>query len=191
MELQAELHLLKIYCFKVSDLRKRFVGTERGSYGSEASGSIEKTSIDTAFEASKELGLLALRSCHRYLHDMGNAFDTVKGKLEYNACLLVVAGTTSSWRKIRLGCFTSILEEKGFTLFALSDPIGDRLLAPTRAGHRGLIKEVSFCLSSWPDPPKKTAIVPTGAIARARLRDHELLAARVIRYLSPLDPTLR
>ncbi len=36
----------------------------------------------------------------------------------------------------------AILEEKGFALFdRFKDPIRDRLLAPRRLGHRGLIKE--------------------------------------------------
>ena len=142
-----ELHLLEdVLPFKVSDLRERFVGTERGQLLER----VPQESIERDFALVPELWRLKAstpRLCavvHRYLHDMGNAFDAVKETLEHNACLVIVCGDNLiGGARIRTwDVLQTILEGKGFTLFdRFSDPISDRLLAPKRSGHRGLIKE--------------------------------------------------
>ena len=80
--------------FKVDDLRERFVGTERGRLlETVPPGSIKR---DFALvPALRELSDGAPRLCavvHRYLYDMGNAFDTIEETLDDNACLVVVCG---------------------------------------------------------------------------------------------------
>ena len=142
-----ELHLLEdVLPFKVRDLREHFVGTERGQLLERVS----QESIEKNFALVPELRCLqtsAPRLCavvHRYLYDMGNAFDALKETLERNACLVIVCGDNliGGIRIRTWSVLQTILEAKGFTLVdRFSDPIGDRLLAPTRAGHRGLIKE--------------------------------------------------
>ena len=142
-----ELYLLEnVMPFKVDDLRERFVGTERGRLlETVPPGSIER---DFALvPALRELSDGAPRLCavvHRYLYDMGNAFDTIEETLDDNACLVVVCGDNliggvriCTWQALQ-----AILERKGFRLVdRFSDPIRDRLLPPARLGHKGLIKE--------------------------------------------------
>ena len=142
-----ELHLLEgVLPFKVSDLRERFVGRERGSLLE----GVPRESIDRDWTLAPVLRRLKVRKprlcavVHRYFHDMNNAFDAVKETLEDGACLVVVCGDNliggtkvCTWKVLH-----EIIEQKGFKLFdRFRDPIRDRLLAPKRLGHKGLIKE--------------------------------------------------
>lgn len=142
-----ELYLLEgVLPFRVGRLRERFVGTERGRLLESVPGE----SIERDLAVIPALGELKIRAprlgavVHRYFYDMGNAFDTVKGILGDSACLVVVCGDNlvggvriSTWRVLH-----AILEDRGFELFdRFRDPIRDRLLAPGRLGHKGLIKE--------------------------------------------------
>ena len=142
-----ELYMLEdILPFKVSNLRERFVGTERGRLLERVS----EKSIERDFALMPELERLAIsapRLCavvHRYLYDMRNAFDVIKETLKRRACLVIVCGDNlvggvriCTWKVLH-----AVLEEKGFTLFdRFSDRISDRLLPPVRLGHKGLIKE--------------------------------------------------
>lgn len=142
-----ELYLLEdVLPFKVNDLRERFMGTERGRLLE----TVPRESVERDFAsvpALRELSDVAPRQCavvHRYFYDMDNAFGTIKGTLDDNACLVVVCGDNliggvriCTWRALQ-----TILEEKGFRLVdRFSDRIRDRLLPPARLGHRGLIKE--------------------------------------------------
>ena len=142
-----ELYLLEdIIPFKVSEVRERFVGTERGQLLER----VPRESIERDFSLAPELERLkagAPRLCavvNRYLYDMDNAFDAVKGILNDDARLVVVCGDNliggiriRTWKVLH-----AIVEKKGFVLFdRFRDPIRDRLLAPRRLGHRGLIKE--------------------------------------------------
>ena len=142
-----ELYLLEdVLPFSVSDLRERFVGRERGRL----LDGVPRESIERDFALAPVLRHLRARDrrlgevVHRYLYDMDNAFDAVKRTLDDNACLVVVCGDNLiGGVKIRTwGVLHAILEQKGFVLFdRFSDPIRDRMLAPRRLGHRGLIKE--------------------------------------------------
>lgn len=142
-----ELYLLEdVLPFKVSEVRERFVGTERGRLLER----VPRDSIERCFSLVPQLeGLMAKdpRLCavvNRYLYDMDNAFEVVKGILEDDARLVVVCGDNliggvriCTWKVLH-----AIIEKKGFVLFdRFRDPIRDRLLAPRRLGHRGLIKE--------------------------------------------------
>ena len=142
-----ELYMLEdILPFKVSNLRERFVGTERGRLLERVS----QESIERDFALIPELERLVVsapRLCavvHRYLYDMSKAFDVIKETLKHRACLVIVCGDNlvggvriCTWKVLH-----TILEEKGFTLFdRFSDRISDRLLPPVRFGHKGLIKE--------------------------------------------------
>ena len=142
-----ELHLLEdVLPFKVNDVRERFVGTERGRLLEGVPGeSIER---DLALvPVLKRLKARSPRLCavvHRYLYDMDNAFDVVKERLDHDGCLVVVCGDNliGGMRIRTWNILHAIIKEKGFVLFdRFRDPIRDRLLAPRRSGHKGLIKE--------------------------------------------------
>ncbi len=150
-----ELYLLEdMLPFKVSDLRERFVGRERGRLLE----GVPRESIERDLALVPALGRLKARDrrlsevVHRYFYDMDNAFDAVRRTLDENASLVVVCGDNliggvniRTW-----GVLHAILEQKGFVLFdRFRDPIRDRMLAPRRLGHRGLIKEEvvsAYCL---------------------------------------------
>lgn len=142
-----ELYLLEdMLPFKVREVRERFVGTERGRLLEQ----VPLDSIERDFSLVPQLKSLKAkdpRLCavvNRYLHDMDNALEVVKGILEDDSRLVVVCGDNliggvriCTWKVLH-----AIIEEKGFVLFdRFRDPIRDRLLAPRRLGHRGLIKE--------------------------------------------------
>ena len=142
-----ELYLLEdVLPFRVSDVRERFVGTERGRLLE----GVPRESIERDFALAPELGRLKARAprlcaiVHRYLYDMANAFEAVKRTLDDDARLVVVCGDNliGGMRVCTWKVLHAIVEEKGFVLFdRFSDPIRDRLLAPRRLGHRGLIKD--------------------------------------------------
>ena len=142
-----ELYLLEgILPFKVEEVRDRFVGTERGRLLE----GVPRESIERDFSLAPELKEIEARDqrlcavVNRYLYDMDKAFDAMKGTLDDDARVVVVCGDNliggirvRTWRVLH-----AILKEKGFVLFdRFRDPIRDRLLAPRRLGHRGLIKE--------------------------------------------------
>ncbi len=142
-----ELHLLEdVLPFQVDDLRERFIGTERGDLLSR----VPKETLDWSLRAVPELKVLQRRNSrlaavvHRYLHDMGRAFDVVKECLDPNGCFVLVCGDNllaglriRTWHALQ-----RLLQERGFQLFdRFADPIGDRLLPPKRFGHKGLIKQ--------------------------------------------------
>ena len=105
---------------------------------------------DASLRAVPELKALQRRNSrlaavvHRYLHDMGRAFDVVKECLDPNGCFVLVCGDNllaglriRTWHALQ-----RLLQERGFQLFdRFADPIGDRLLPPKRHGHKGLIKQ--------------------------------------------------
>ena len=142
-----ELYSLEaVLPFSVSNLRDRFVGTERGRLLER----VPQESIERDFRlapALVELKARAPRLCavvHRYLDDMSNAFEAVKRVLDEDACLVIVCGDNlvGGVRICTWAALHRILDEQGFALFdRFRDPIRNRLLAPVRFGHKGLIKE--------------------------------------------------
>ena len=79
---------------------------------------------------------------------MDNAFDNIRNSMKPKASLVLVCGDNliggiriRTWKIL-----THMLERKGFVLFDwFSDPIENRMLAPKRCGHKGLIKEEVVC----------------------------------------------
>lgn len=146
-----ELYVLEgLLPFRVEDLHDRFIGTERGNLLS----GIPESILEKNYSVLPSLRTLERRKprlaavVHRYLHDMGCAFDTFKQCLEPKARLILVCGDNliggiriCTWQLLR-----QMLEERGFRLFDMfSDKILDRMLAPKRCGHKGLIKEEVVC----------------------------------------------
>jgi hypothetical protein len=142
-----ELHLLEgLTPFRINQLRGNFVGTERGALLDEVPTATRERNVQLV----PKLRVLESRQTrlahvvHRYLCDMAHAFNHVQQCLAPKGCLVLVCGDNlvgglriQTWRILQ-----RLLEDRGFRLFdRFSDPIGDRLLAPKRCGHKGLIKE--------------------------------------------------
>ena len=142
-----ELHFLEgMLPFRVDDLRERFVGTERGRLLE----GVPRESMEINCSLVPALLELTTRDprlsavVHRYFHDMSSAFDVVSSLMRDEGCLVVVCGDNlvGGMRIRTWAVLDKLLQTKGFSLFdRFSDRIRDRLLAPTRLGHRGLIKE--------------------------------------------------
>lgn len=142
-----ELYLLEsLLPFRVDALKECFVGTERG----DLLASVSAEQIVRQRKLIPQIRLLAGKSprseavVHRYLYDMGNAFDIIKKCLNRKGTFVLVCGDNliagvriRTWRILK-----EMLVERDFRLFdSFTDPIGDRMLAPKRCGHKGLIKE--------------------------------------------------
>ncbi len=142
-----ELHLLEgIFPFKITNIRERFIGTERGDLlrgipESVIANNIQRNSCLYMLEKkNKRLSLVV----HRYLYDMDSTFEVIKKCLEPNGIFVLVCGDNllGGLRIPTNQILEQMLEEKGFELFdSFSDVICDRLLPPKRNGHKGLIKE--------------------------------------------------
>ncbi len=142
-----ELYLLEgILPFKVDDLRQRFIGTERGALLE----NIGPNEINAHLRMVPHLRALQRSTprlaavVHRYVHDMGATFEALRARLESGGICVVVCGDNliggfriPTWRILE-----RLLAARGFVLFdRFRDSIQDRLLAPKRCGHKGLIKQ--------------------------------------------------
>ena len=142
-----ELHLLEgLLPFQTGDIQECFIGTERG----DLLAGISSEQIQRQRERIPQIKKLAKKSprseaiVHHYLHDMGNAFDIIKKCLKRNGTFVLVCGDNliggvriRTWQILR-----DMLVERGFKQFdSFTDIIKDRILAPKRCGHKGLIKE--------------------------------------------------
>jgi threonine dehydrogenase-like Zn-dependent dehydrogenase len=132
--------------FRVQDLKERFIGTERGDLTRCVSEKEAREQCDTIpqLQILRRTHPRLAAVVHRYVHDMGNAFDQCRRMLRPGGTCVVVCGDNllggqriSTWRVL-----DRLLGERGFVLRdRFRDSIQDRLLAPKRSGHRGLIKE--------------------------------------------------
>lgn len=142
-----ELYLLEdVLPFQVDSLKERFIGTERG----DLLAGISQERIQDQRERVPQMKALARTShryeaiLHRYLSDMGDAFDVIGRCLEPKGTLVLVCGDNliagqriPTWRIL-----AGMLADRQFCLFdSFKDRIADRLLPPKRCGHKGLIKD--------------------------------------------------
>lgn len=146
-----ELHVLDgLLPFRVATIKGNFVGTDRG----ELTNGLSQGEI---FEFRKLVhGIRGLehrspRLCavvYRYLHDMGTVFDRLNEWLEPKGRLVLVCGDNlvggmriRTWKVLQ-----KMLEARGYRVVdTFKDRIRDRMLAPKRCGHKGLIKEEVVC----------------------------------------------
>jgi DNA modification methylase len=142
-----ELYILEgLLPFRVSDLKDRFIGTERGNLLSSVSQS-ELESLETEIPELERIDKKSKRHgnvVRRYFADMRTALVNVKNCLEPGGVMVVVCGDNLvAGERIKTWQFLALmLERLGLSLFeTFADPIRDRLLAPKRSGHKGLIKE--------------------------------------------------
>lgn len=142
-----ELHLLDgIVPVRVADICDRFIGTERGDLFEGLSlGDIEQNRLDVRGLKKLEFEKPRLAAVvHRYCRDMGAVFDMLAKCVDEDGKIVLVCGDNliggvriRTWRVLE-----HLLVRRRFTLFdRFRDPIGDRLLAPKRHGHKGLIKD--------------------------------------------------
>lgn len=142
-----ELHALEgVLPFRVAELRDRFIGTERG----DLLRPVTSLRISENIRMLPELPDLAKRKprhaaiIHRYLSDMYHTFKQLSCHMNRKSTFVLVCGDNlvggvhiATWQLLG-----SMLEQLGYCLQdRFADPIIDRVLAPKRCGHKGLIKE--------------------------------------------------
>ena len=142
-----ELHVLEgLLPFKVSKLKDRFIGTERGNLLQAGQETQPYPLIERVpqFRRLQERSRRHANIVRRYFLDMSMAVENISDCLEPGGVMVVVCGDNliageriKTWQIL-----ATMIEEAGFCLFdSFADPIKDRLLAPKRLGHKGLIKE--------------------------------------------------
>lgn len=142
-----ELYLLEgLLPFRVDDVRGRFIGSERALDRAFLDGS----AADERRECIPELRRLEkIRPdlaviVHTYFYKMQNAFELTKQAMTPNGTLVVVCGDNliCGKRIVTWRILNTMIEALGFTKFdSFEDEIRNRALAPTRSGHKGLIKQ--------------------------------------------------
>jgi hypothetical protein len=142
-----ELYLLEgLLPFSVDDVGSRFIGSERGLNRSVVDGDQAATHRKlvpqlTYLERNRmELAIIV----HTYLKRMSTAFKAIKKAMCPGGTFVIVCGDNliggkriTTWKVLN-----EMLVNLGFTLFdSFEDTIRNRALAPTRCGHKGLIKQ--------------------------------------------------
>lgn len=142
-----ELYVLEdIIPFKVYNLQYHFIGNERG----QLMRGISKAEMVKHYELIPELRMLADLSrrhaaiVHRYLHDMGRALITIGKVLNPSGTCVIICGDNlvggihiCTWKALN-----ALMEQNGFVLYdSFLDKIQNRMVPPTRQGHKGLIKQ--------------------------------------------------
>lgn len=146
-----ELHVLdSLLPFEVATIKESFVGTDRGDL-TNAVSSMEIVEFRKLVRGMRGLENRSPRLgavIHRYLHDMGTVFDRIDQWLEPKGRLILVCGDNlvggiriRTWEVLQ-----KMLEARGYGVVdTFRDQIRDRMLAPKRSGHKGLIKEEVVC----------------------------------------------
>lgn len=142
-----ELYLLEgILPFSVNDVRSRFIGSERGldrSVVERDEAILNRTLVpQLAYLESNRIDLAVI--VHTYLRRMSTAFRAIKKAMSPGGTFVIVCGDNliGGKRIITWKVLNEMLTNLGFTLFdSFEDTIKNRALAPTRCGHKGLIKQ--------------------------------------------------
>lgn len=142
-----ELYLLEgLLPFTVEDVRSRFIGSERGLNRSVMEGDHASTHRkmvpQLAYLERNRVELAVI--VHTYLQRMSTAFKAIKKAMLPGGTFVIVCGDNliGGKRIITWKVLNEMLVILGFTLFdSFEDTIRNRALAPTRCGHKGLIKQ--------------------------------------------------
>jgi hypothetical protein len=139
-----ELYFLEgVLNFKVNDIKKLFIGTELGSLDST---SLEIKSIkDVVEKIAKNNNRLSM-VVMKYFSDMNAVFDNTFNSLKKNGKLILVCGDNIvSGQNIKTWqILNEMAELKGYKIVDhFKDKILNRALAPSRMGHKSLIKDES------------------------------------------------
>ena len=142
-----ELYVLeRILPFRVSDIIHRFIGTERHIEGAvvDSRGAEERRRLVPSLRVLERDSKEQAAIFHRYLQDMAVAFERITQLMAPSGTLVIVCGDNliggqhiCTWQVLSV-----MLEKLGFVQFdRFGDRIKNRAVAPTRCGHKGLIKE--------------------------------------------------
>lgn len=131
--------------FSASSIRENFIGTERGELDDGLSKEDRQEFRDRFSEISEVENSSARHAkiVFRYIGKMREAIRNTSSILSDTAKFVVVCGDNlvAGVRIPTVAIVSSIIESAGFSEFdRFEDPIRDRLLAPSRLGHRGIIK---------------------------------------------------
>ena len=142
-----ELRVLEgIIPFNADNLQYRFIGTERGHLITR----ISETEMEQHYELVPGLRKLANSSprhaavVHRYLYDMGRALKTICNIVKpTGTCVIICGDNLVGGMHIRTWtALNTLMSQNGFALYdGFSDTIQNRMVPPTRQGHKGLIKQ--------------------------------------------------
>jgi len=141
-----ELYVLEgLMPYRIEDLRNRFVGTERGPLDEldEDNWKFAREFVRgfvTLEEQRRRLALVVVK----YFRDMSVVVDQLADCVADGGRLVIVCGDNlvGGVRIVTSSLLNRILAERGFILVeSFTDEIRDRMLAPRRKGHKGLIKE--------------------------------------------------
>ena len=142
-----ELYVLEgLLPYRAEELRDRFVGTERGKLEGdleEEDWSFVREFVDDFAVLEKQRRRLAAVVV-RYFRDMSIVFDEVAKCVTKGGTMVVVCGDNlvGGVRIDTSAMLDRILERRGFSMVeSFADRIRDRMLAPRRKGHQGVIKE--------------------------------------------------
>ena len=142
-----ELYMLEgLMPFCVIDIRDRFVGGERGAVDSGLQPDdwrFVRELVDE-FETLENQRRRLAAVVVKYFRDMSVVFDGIAGCTRDGGKLVLVCGDNlvGGVRIQTWSLLSRILRRRGFDLVeSYTDRIRDRMLAPRRKGHQGLIKE--------------------------------------------------
>lgn len=142
-----ELYLLEgLLPFSIDRVIGRFIGTERRLSADllEDEGADRRRALIPKLKLLEKRKVMQATVLHRYLSDMEMAIERVANILPSGGVLVIVCGDNligghriATWRVLN-----TIIEQRGFKLFdQFGDEIKNRSVAPTRSGHKGLIKQ--------------------------------------------------
>lgn len=151
-----ELYVLEnLLPFQVDKVKDKFIGTDRGPLTANIAGTkrAEFRSSIHGLESMEQRTPRLAAVVYRYLHDMRSAFDRISECLEPGGKFVLVCGDNivgglriRTWEVLQ-----EMLLGRGFVVLdTFRDLIRDRLLAPKRSGHKGLIKEEVVCCYERP-----------------------------------------
>jgi hypothetical protein len=142
-----ELYLLEgLLPFCVDDVRRRFIGSERSLDRAclDGSGADERREFVSELHRLEKIRPDLAVIVHTYFSKMQNALELTKRAMMPNGTLVIVCGDNliGGMRIVTWRILNAMIEALGFTKFdCFEDEIRNRALAPTRRGHKGLIKQ--------------------------------------------------
>jgi len=141
-----ELHALEgLLPYTVGSIKEEFIGTERGdlSSGFSDDSRLYYKEKFTGIGEVEEKSLRHAKIIYRYCSKMEDAVRNASSVLTSGATFVVVCGDNlvAGVRIPTVEIVSDIIVKAGFSEFdRFDDPIRDRLLPPSRLGHRGIIK---------------------------------------------------
>ena len=144
---QLELYILEdLLPFKAEKLPSKFIGTEKVS-SLDYIPKKERKLYEKFLPCLPKIYEIRPKSAaiiYKYFYDMSKSFDAIKRSLQAEGTFVLVCGDNlvAGYPIPTWAVLNDLLKEKGFIEFdRFGDQINRRILAPSRQGHKGLIKE--------------------------------------------------